>query len=289
MTNQEFSILWKRFTQNDPTLTSLNLWRRAPADQGKSVAETLKFNTALTSLSLACNNHNVGAEGAKALAEVLKVNTTLRRLNLWRTEVFDEGTLVLAEALKVNTTLRRLNLGFNEIGDEGAKALAEALKVNTTLTNLNLGSNTPLSVAVYNNIYAMLEINKRLALWLTQEKKKQTEVDVLLFSAATTGQLEAIKILVEEYGANLSMENEQGKTTVQIAQDAGHNIVSAWLKNKRKSNAEVRKNARVLAQTRRMGFFEGAYFVGSEVLIEIAALTGNGDHEYDNKIARDHF
>ena len=95
----------RQVSENDPTLTELNLY-------GK----------------------HLGNAGASALAELLKVNRTLTVLFIQVNAIGDAGASALAEALKVNNTLTMLNISYNSIGVAGASALAESLKVNKTLT-----------------------------------------------------------------------------------------------------------------------------------------------------------
>jgi hypothetical protein len=84
---------------------------------------------------------NLPEDGLLALAEVLKANTELTSLSLRHNSMSDDGVRALADALKINTALTVLLLGFNSIGNEGAKALAGALEVNSALTLLDLDSN----------------------------------------------------------------------------------------------------------------------------------------------------
>jgi hypothetical protein len=83
--------------------------------------------------------------GGRTLAQTLRVNTTISSPNLgwnnlrWRGAGVTAGgrTLqALAQILRVNTTISSLNLGWNNLGEGGERALAEALRVNTTLTSL---------------------------------------------------------------------------------------------------------------------------------------------------------
>jgi Leucine-rich repeat (LRR) protein len=101
--------------------------------------ESLKLNSSLQELDLACTN--IGVAGATVIAESLKLNSSLQRLSIGKNEVGDAGAEAMAEALKVNSSLRRLILSQNKIGDTGASAVAESLKLNTCLHWLNLSYN----------------------------------------------------------------------------------------------------------------------------------------------------
>ena len=50
-------------------------------------------------------NNNIGADGAKAIAEALKVNPVLTTLSLSGNRIGAEGAKAIAEALKVNPVL----------------------------------------------------------------------------------------------------------------------------------------------------------------------------------------
>jgi len=59
---------------------------------------------------------SIGAEGAAALAEAVKSNSTLTTLSLAHNSFGAEGAAALAEALRSNFTLTTLYLGSNHIG-----------------------------------------------------------------------------------------------------------------------------------------------------------------------------
>lgn len=71
----------ERLRNNDPTLTSLNLWcTQIGPENIRCLAESLKQNKSLTTLYLWINN--IGNLGARHFEESLKQNTTLITLNL---------------------------------------------------------------------------------------------------------------------------------------------------------------------------------------------------------------
>ena len=110
--DHEFDMYIVKLTNNDRTLTSLNI-----------------------------NYNNIGAIGAEALANALKGNTTLETLDISFNEITEDGVRALAKALETNTTLTNLNIAGNNIGNIGATALANALEGNTTLTTLDISDN----------------------------------------------------------------------------------------------------------------------------------------------------
>jgi Ran GTPase-activating protein (RanGAP) involved in mRNA processing and transport len=79
----------------------------------------------VTTLYLAANS--IG-EGAKAIAEALKVNAVVTTLSLRNNTIGDEGAKAIAEALKVNAVLTKLWLGGNIMGDAGIQAVRDAVK-----------------------------------------------------------------------------------------------------------------------------------------------------------------
>ena len=110
-----------------------------PEDGLLALAEVLKANTELTSLSL--RHNSMSDDGVRALADALKINTALTVLLLGFNSIGNEGAKALAGALEVNSALTLLDLDSNAIGAEGASALADALKANSALVLLTLGSN----------------------------------------------------------------------------------------------------------------------------------------------------
>ncbi|XP_044170560.1 NLR family CARD domain-containing protein 3-like [Acropora millepora] len=121
--------------RGNTSLTSLVLDWNSIRDEGvKSLSEALRVNTSLTSLDL--SHTSIGDEGANSLSEALRVNTSLTCLDLSNNSIRDEGAKSLSATLRVNTSLTSLDLSYNWFGDEGANSLFEAFQVNTTLTSL---------------------------------------------------------------------------------------------------------------------------------------------------------
>ena len=75
-------------------------------------------------------DNGIGTEGAKTISESLKINTSLTSLNLrCDDKIRNEGEKKWKEMKEW--------IG-NQIGDEGAKTLSESSTINTSLTFLNL-------------------------------------------------------------------------------------------------------------------------------------------------------
>jgi Ran GTPase-activating protein (RanGAP) involved in mRNA processing and transport len=122
----------------------------------QSLAEGLKVNRTLTTLSLSCMfiQHNsrqlcdvlvcvmsdwgsansIGEAGALALAEALKTNLSLTTLDL--SCMFIQHNL--AQLCNISACVISDTGTGNRFGDDGAQSLAEGLKENRTLTALSL-------------------------------------------------------------------------------------------------------------------------------------------------------
>ena len=122
---------------------SFNSSRRL-SDVGVSfIAEGLKKNNKVKSLSLSCSN--ITSNGAKFLAKMLKVNSSLTVLNINWNPIRDKGVAYLAEALKMNKTLTDLCVGCCEITDAGVSSLTDSLRINSSLWFLYLLDNIALT------------------------------------------------------------------------------------------------------------------------------------------------
>ena len=81
----------EKLRNNDPTLTTLNLFcNRIEDEEVKSLA-ALKTNSSLTVLDL--DSNNIREEGAKSLAAALKTNYSLTCLDLRCNKIGDEGAI----------------------------------------------------------------------------------------------------------------------------------------------------------------------------------------------------
>lgn len=132
------------------------------------LAESLKYNTSLSTLSLSdnsccttssslassnsrgvtANTLSVNSEGRDAvvsLRNALAVNTTLKRLFLSSVGMGDEGAIALAEFLGENQGLLHLDLTANPIGPAGVHALYGGLKVNRMIRCLDLSMPAPVA------------------------------------------------------------------------------------------------------------------------------------------------
>lgn len=132
------------------------------------LAESLKYNTSLSTLSLSdnpccttssslassnsrgvtANTLSVNSEGRDAvvsLRNALAVNTTLKRLFLSSVGMGDEGSIALAEFLGENQGLLHLDLTANPIGPAGVHALYGGLKVNRMIRCLDVSMPAPVA------------------------------------------------------------------------------------------------------------------------------------------------
>lgn len=130
-----------------PTMLDLR-GNRFEAAGAKVLAELLRSQHNVVSLSLEWNNVGVLDQGVEALAAALEVDTQLLALDLRNNNVGPEGARALAAALERNRTLRQLDLRWNDIGNAGVLAFREALQSNHTLVALELvGNNSSLKHA----------------------------------------------------------------------------------------------------------------------------------------------
>ena len=135
-----------------PPLDNLNLSKKGELLSGhgglvltdehaKGLAQVLRGNPTLSSLSLA--RHAIGAEGARVLGRSLmgKYNSRLTRLDLSSNELGEGAAVALGVALQDNVALTELSLNACGLGDADCTALAKGLLVNTVLASLALGGN----------------------------------------------------------------------------------------------------------------------------------------------------
>lgn len=144
------------------TLRILNLSSNSIPPSGlAALAESLKYNTSLSTLSLSdnpcCNTssspvsnnsrgitantlgaNSEGRDAVVSLRNALAVNTTLKRLFLSSVGMGDEGAIALAEFLGENQGLLHLDLTANPIGAAGVHALYGGLRVNRLIRCLDL-------------------------------------------------------------------------------------------------------------------------------------------------------
>lgn len=106
-------------------------------EQMKELAEVLKKNTSVTSLSL--HNNNARPEGVRAICEAIKENRSVTLVDLSGNSL---EVTALAELLRDSeVNVRLLYLRGNSIDSRGASLIFEALKCNRTLTVVDLSDN----------------------------------------------------------------------------------------------------------------------------------------------------
>lgn len=84
---------------------------------------------------------HLSPEEGKGVGVLLRFNPALTHLSLRRNTLGDVGIAYVAAALRGNTTLTSLIVDSNEIGDEGGVALMTSLKDNRSLTFLSMREN----------------------------------------------------------------------------------------------------------------------------------------------------
>eukprot|EP01126_Amoeba_proteus_P000587 TRINITY_DN10166_c0_g1_i5.p1 TRINITY_DN10166_c0_g1~~TRINITY_DN10166_c0_g1_i5.p1 ORF type:complete len:309 (-),score=32.20 TRINITY_DN10166_c0_g1_i5:67-993(-) len=144
--------------QINSTLTSLNI--------SANLIKDVRFLHSFTSLKkLYIGHNNLGDDQTKMIAEYLKNNTILVTLSMRGNDISSPGMVALAESLKVNTTLSFMDLKKNSISR--VKELSECLAINTSLTILNLGNNHITRKGSL-NILSALQNNKTITSLLIQ-------------------------------------------------------------------------------------------------------------------------
>ncbi|CAM9904207.1 unnamed protein product, partial [Choristocarpus tenellus] len=111
------------------------------ADGAAALANMLKVNRTVRTLSLEWNGIGTSLQGVESLARALQVNCSLTSLVLCNNKITAQGAYVLAQALRGNCTLKELDLRWNEIGNSGARALRDSLDVNIAISTIKLSGN----------------------------------------------------------------------------------------------------------------------------------------------------
>jgi hypothetical protein len=107
-------------------------------DGAKEIAEAIKMNSTL--LEIYCMSNNIGVQGDKCFAEAIEVNYGWL-ISLIMILELQAGAEFIAEAIKENIGLKMIEISSNNIGDQGVKAIAGAIKVNSTLQSIHLSRN----------------------------------------------------------------------------------------------------------------------------------------------------
>lgn len=111
------------------------------SDGATSIAQLLKVNTSIQTISLEWNCIGIWETGIQSLADALSVNRTLVELDLRNNKIGPQGIRSLSIALKHNTSLKRIDLRWNNAGIIGGRALVDMLKWNETVNELDLNGN----------------------------------------------------------------------------------------------------------------------------------------------------
>lgn len=125
------------------TLKSLYLTIRLSDKEAFILAEALKTNNSLQTLSLSWGSLN--SSTMQILSEGLKKNRTLQVLDVSENNLDDIAVKSLVNALSTNCSITELNLraaNFSSQQTDGIDDLAELLIVNNKIKKLNLASNT---------------------------------------------------------------------------------------------------------------------------------------------------
>uniref|UniRef100_K3W6Q9 Uncharacterized protein n=1 Tax=Globisporangium ultimum (strain ATCC 200006 / CBS 805.95 / DAOM BR144) TaxID=431595 RepID=K3W6Q9_GLOUD len=189
-----------------PFPTALDLrGNRFEATGAKRLAELLRMQHNVVSISLEWNNVGVLNEGIEAIAAALEVDTRLVTLDLRNNNISAEGAKALAHALARNRTLKQLDLRWNDIGNAGVLAFREALQSNHSLLNLELmGNNSSLKHA--DEIEKLLVRNRTFQEQQQQPPSMETMQEVPKTVAVETKQDDQLLLQILAEKENLESE-----------------------------------------------------------------------------------
>jgi Ran GTPase-activating protein (RanGAP) involved in mRNA processing and transport len=126
----------------------------------KIIAKALKEGAYPSLRVLRLEENNIG-NGVEDIADALKGNKTLTTLSLAHNELGDENVKVLANALKHNTSLNTLDVTNTDFGDESAFALTSMLHVNESLKTLHIDHNEHVSLLQVHHLVKAMALTGR--------------------------------------------------------------------------------------------------------------------------------
>ncbi|RDD47784.1 Glutamate-rich protein 3 [Trichoplax sp. H2] len=124
----------------------------------KDIARLLVSCPSITTLNLS-GNPSIGPNGWKAIADSLKVNSTITTLSLDYNRLGDEGAAIIADGIKHNKSISSIDLDSNHIGDEGGRHLLEAVRENSRIADMILMPANSISEDIRNHIMEQLLFN----------------------------------------------------------------------------------------------------------------------------------
>jgi len=104
-------------------------------------------NSTISSLDLGGNTIRLTSH-IRALADTLKLNTSLTSISLWNPNINAYDMSILADAFIINTSVLNLDLSSNVIKTTGVEALIDALKINTTIDTISVRNNCSFNSSV---------------------------------------------------------------------------------------------------------------------------------------------
>lgn len=127
----------------------------------KSVFDALTINKSLTTIGIM--NCKLTSEDCKYMANTIKTNTTLTSLSL--TEEFsigNNGCKFICDALKENTYMHKFTMRSCGLSIECANHISDMLLINTSLQYFNMFSNSTMVIYGYEKIFDALKTNTTL-------------------------------------------------------------------------------------------------------------------------------
>lgn len=202
-----------------PTLLDLR-GNRFEAVGATILADLLRSQHNIVSISLEWNNVGLLDQGVEAIALALEVDTRLLTLDLRNNNIGPEGAKALAKALGRNHTLKQLDLRWNDVGNAGVLAFREALQSNHTLVQLELmGNNSSLKHA--DEIEKLLARNRAFQEQQHQESPSPVETVQEKPSVVDTKQDDQLLLQVlaekENFEAELMLARKESQKLVRAA------------------------------------------------------------------------
>lgn len=213
--------------RNAPFPTALDLrGNRFEVIGAKVLADLLRGQHNIVSISLEWNNVGLLDQGVEALALALEVDTRLLTLDLRNNNVGPEGAKALAKALARNCTLKQLDLRWNDIGNAGVLAFREALQSNYTLIKLELmGNNSSLKHA--EEVEKLLARNRAF-----QEQQPPPSPEKPALSQDTSrddANLAGAKEAEDQLLLQVLAEKESIESDLMLARKEAQKLVREWI------------------------------------------------------------
>jgi Ran GTPase-activating protein (RanGAP) involved in mRNA processing and transport len=131
--------------KQNTSLVAIDIPESFPASATRMLADMLRMNSSLASISLARSSFS--SQSAQVLADAVRVHTSLTALNLSAEHGVDvQGMLAIADAIQARSTLTSIDLSYHA-SEEGTDAdhdacvqrIAKGLQANESLKSVSIG------------------------------------------------------------------------------------------------------------------------------------------------------